>query len=303
MLNYKFSTFLELCETRNYTKTAENLHMTQPAVTQHIKYLETYYETRLFYYDEKKRMHLTDHGKILRAYAQRVMADSEILKRQLAVPPEKPEEYKIGSLTGTGETLVPKIMAKYLEKYPNKKTSIYLGEADHLLLQLKNGRIHSCIVDTYCHPREFESYELFESETICICSPKHPLAGKTVDFKELNQYRLIFREERSNSVQNLSNIFHRYNQDIQNFSSYIEVGSVKTIHNLVKENVGISFVYRFAVQKNLNEGSLCEIYVRNYFTNTHFNFVWMKDSFFEQKNREFLQICQEYLKEFGCEKM
>ena len=53
MLNYKLSTFLELCETKNYTKTAEKLHMTQPAVTQHIKYLEQYYGTKLFYYDEK----------------------------------------------------------------------------------------------------------------------------------------------------------------------------------------------------------------------------------------------------------
>lgn len=59
MLNYKLSTFLELCETKNYTKTAEKLHMTQPAVTQHIKYLEQYYGTKLFYYDEKKRLHLT----------------------------------------------------------------------------------------------------------------------------------------------------------------------------------------------------------------------------------------------------
>lgn len=55
MLNYKLSTFLELCETKNYTKTAEKLHMTQPAVTQHIKYLEQYYGTKLFYYDEKKK--------------------------------------------------------------------------------------------------------------------------------------------------------------------------------------------------------------------------------------------------------
>ena len=62
MLNYKLSTFLELCETKNYTKTAEKLHMTQPAVTQHIKYLEQYYGTKLFYYDEKKRLHLTDQG-------------------------------------------------------------------------------------------------------------------------------------------------------------------------------------------------------------------------------------------------
>ena len=86
MLNYKLSTFLELCETKNYTKTAEKLHMTQPAVTQHIKYLEQYYGTKLFYYDEKKRLHLTDQGRLLRSYAQSVQADSEIIKNRLSVP-------------------------------------------------------------------------------------------------------------------------------------------------------------------------------------------------------------------------
>lgn len=299
MLNYKLSTFLELCETKNYTKTAENLHMTQPAVTQHIKYLEQYYGTKLFYYDEKKRIHLTEQGKLIHSYAQTVKADSEILKNCLASPPKKLDELKIGSLTGTGETLVPKMVSKYLEKFPNKKISIYLGEADDLLIQLKNGRIHCCIVDAYCPPNEFESYELFESETICVCSPKHPLAGKTVDFRELNQYRLIFREENSNSLHNLLNILHRYNQDIHDFSSYIEVGTINTVHNMVMENIGISFVYRFVVQKNLDNGSLSQIHIKNYLSNTHFNFVWIKNSFFAEKNIDFLNVCREYLDNCG----
>ena len=88
MLNFKLDTFLALCELRNYTKTAEQLHMTQPAVTQHIQYLEKYYNAKLFYYDERKRLHLTDYGKLLRAYAQTVKADSEILRSRLASPAE-----------------------------------------------------------------------------------------------------------------------------------------------------------------------------------------------------------------------
>ena len=112
MLNYKLSTFLELCETKNYTKTAEKLHMTQPAVTQHIKYLEQYYGTKLFYYDEKKRLHLTDQGRLLRSYAQSVQADSEIIKNRLSVPINEPDIFKLGSLTGFGETFAAKVMGK-----------------------------------------------------------------------------------------------------------------------------------------------------------------------------------------------
>ena len=76
MLDLKLDTFLTLCETRNYTKTANNLNITQPAVTQHIKYLEKYYNTKLFYFDENRRLHLTEHGKVLRSYAQTMKSDS-----------------------------------------------------------------------------------------------------------------------------------------------------------------------------------------------------------------------------------
>lgn len=53
MLDFRVDTFIELCRTRNYTKTAENLHMTQPAVSQHIKYLEEFYGCKLFNYNKK----------------------------------------------------------------------------------------------------------------------------------------------------------------------------------------------------------------------------------------------------------
>ena len=53
MLDYRMDTFLSLCETKSYTKTAAILHLTQPSVTQHIKYLEHFYQCPLFHYDGK----------------------------------------------------------------------------------------------------------------------------------------------------------------------------------------------------------------------------------------------------------
>ncbi len=295
MLDLRLDTFLSLCETRNYTKTANLINITQPAVTQHIKYLEGYYETKLLYYDEKRRLHLTEHGKLLRAYAQTVKADSTIIERMLKAPADHPDELKLGTLTTTGESLVPHMIAEYLNKYPDKKVSMYLGESDDLLQQLKTGRIQFCIIDTYCPPTEYESYELFEADTICICSPAHPLAGKTVDFEELNDYRLIFRENDTNSHRNLRGILHTHNQDINNFRTYVEIGTVTSIQQMVMENTGISFVYHFIAQKNLDNGSLSQIYIRNFSSHAMFNFVWLRNSFFKSANRQFLDVCKEML--------
>lgn len=295
MLDLKLDTFLTLCETRNYTKTATLLNITQPAVTQHIKYLEGYYQTKLLYYDEKRRLHLTEHGKLLRAYAQTIKADAQIIERKLKSPPDQPDELKLGTLTTTGESLVSHMVAEYLRRYPEKKVSMYLGEADALQKQLKAGRIQFCIIDTYCPPLEFESRELFEAHTVCVCSPEHPLAGKTVDFRELNDYRLIFRENDTNSHRNLMQILHAHNQDINNFRSYVEIGTINTVQKMVMENIGISFIYRFVVQEKLDSGALSQIHIRNFSSHSMFNFVWMKNSFFEPANLQFLDVCNEVL--------
>lgn len=98
--------------------------------------------------------------------------------------------------------------------------------------------------------------ELFESETICVCSPQHPLAGKTVQFKELNRYRLVFRENDTYSHRNLMKILHTHNQDINTFHSYVEIGTINAVKKLIMEDIGISFIYRFVVQDDIDAGRL-----------------------------------------------
>lgn len=185
------------------------------------------------------------------------------------------------------------MVAEYLKRFPNKKVSMYLGEADALLTQLQSGRIHFCITDIYCPPDEYESVELFESETICVCSPQHPLAGKTVQFKELNRYRLVFRENDTYSHRNLMKILHTHNQDINTFHSYVEIGTINAVKKLIMEDIGISFIYRFVVQDDIDAGRLSQIHVHNFSSYHLFNFAWMKNSFFAPSSRQFLTVCQE----------
>ena len=110
---------------------------------------------------------------------------------------------------------------------------------------------------------------------------------------------MIFREEGSKSYLNLRSILHSYNQDVHNFASFVEVGTINSIHNLVIENVGLSFVYKFVVQKNLDRGVMSQIFINDFKCKTFINYVWMKNSFFTEKNREFLDICKHYLSGLG----
>ena len=293
MLDPKLATFLALCETRSYTQTASVLNVTQPAVSQHMKYLENYYGARLFYYDENRNLHLTEKGKLLRAFALRLRADSELLlERMRGETSEARARLKVGTVTTSGEVLLPRAIAEYIKKYPDKKASLYLGEADHLFLWLQEGRIHCCITDEYCPSALYESKTLFEAETVCVCSPKHPFAGKTVDFGELKNERLIFRENDSHSYRNIRRILQEYNQELDSFRSYLEMGTINAVKNLVMENIGISFIYDFAVRRDLEEGGLSRIFIKSFLSRSTFSFAWMKDSFFAEESKAFYEVCR-----------
>ena len=82
MLDYRIHTFLKVCETLNYTLAAKQLHITQPAVSQHIHYLEQEYETILFAYSNKQ-LSLTRSGEILRKYLMTFTSHSRVSVRKL----------------------------------------------------------------------------------------------------------------------------------------------------------------------------------------------------------------------------
>ena len=80
MLDFRLHTFMDLCDSKSYTKTAKNLHMTQPAVSQHIRYLENYYGVKLIHY-EKRKMSLTKEGEYLFKSVTGLLESSRIIRR------------------------------------------------------------------------------------------------------------------------------------------------------------------------------------------------------------------------------
>lgn len=298
MLDYRMKTFLTLCITKNYTEAAKELCITQPAVTQHIKHLESQYNTKLFYYDEKRKLHLTSEGKEMRNFAITIDADNQHLFNSFQNKAEHLDEIRIGTVKTLGESIIPDIISAFLEKNPNTNVHLHLSESDDLLLQLQNGMIHLCFTDAQCSSISFDSYELFKSETVCICSPNHPLAEQTVDFKELNKYRLIFRENDTLAKRNLTQFLKSNNQDYRDFASYIEAGSIHSMKRLVADTTGISLVYKVATLEELEAGKLKQIYINDFNSSHFFNMAWVKNSFYAPKNMEFLDLCNEVLERY-----
>ena len=110
MLDFRMDTFLAVCRHRNYTRAAEELNITQPAVTQHIQYLQSYYGVKLFSY-QNKRLALTEEGELLRNAALCMLHDEEKLKRDVKDLRLGRRSIRFGATLTIGEYLLPERLA------------------------------------------------------------------------------------------------------------------------------------------------------------------------------------------------
>lgn len=277
MIDYRLETFISLCKVLNYTKTAELLHITQPAVSQHIKYLESIYGVKLFNYTGKN-LTLTKAGKTLYDFALAMETSSTRIKEILSIP--DPSEYpiKFGTTLTIGEFTMSNIISRLIRDFPSLDFTMEVGNTKVLLEKLVNGEIDFALLEGHFDKKEYNS-NFFSSESfIGVSSPQHKFANKRIAFEDIFNERLILREIGSGTRDIFEQILYEHNLTRKSFEQITEIGSIGVIKELVKNNLGITFLYKEAVRKELLEGSLTQIRLKDFDVEREFNFVYLKDS-------------------------
>ena len=119
MLDFRMETFLTVCQFMNFTRASEKLNITQPAVSQHIRFLEEHYHAKLFRYEGRK-LKLTEAGEILRNASLTMMHDEQSMQNRM-IAGESSEELYFGATRTIGDVLMGKILKKYMDQYPDAR--------------------------------------------------------------------------------------------------------------------------------------------------------------------------------------
>ena len=138
-------TFLTVCQCMNFTRASEKLNITQPAVSQHIRFLEKHYNTKLFRYEGKK-LQLTGAGEILRN-ASLTMKHDELSIQDEMLKAEEEKELRFGATRTVGDALMGNILERYLRKYPEARIHMEVDNTRELLLRLDEGEIDFALVE------------------------------------------------------------------------------------------------------------------------------------------------------------
>ncbi|MCD7854137.1 MAG: LysR family transcriptional regulator [Clostridiales bacterium] len=289
MLDFRVNTFLTVCESGNYTKAAEKLGLTQPAVTQHIKYIEDRYKIRLFVKDGKT-MRLTPEGSLLREMFITLSSDCKKIDRCIKKMNEESGALLMGVTKSIGEYVMPDILQKYLETNPSVRISMDVENTAYLLDYLKQGTIDFCIIGGKFDKNAYW-HKLFSREKfVCLCSSSIPLSGKTADIEELFSERLLIREQGSGSREIFKSSLNQLGYNESNFKAVTEIGSIDVIKHLVKKGLGITFMYEAAAAEEIKNGSLALIDVKGFDSSHEFNFVCLKNSMFADEFSDFFDF-------------
>jgi DNA-binding transcriptional LysR family regulator len=292
VIDFRHQTFLALCEIKNYTKTAEYLHITQPAVTQHIQYLEEKYNCKLFRYENKK-IELTFQGEQLRAFLIRIVADITHFNRNVNKTDPSLDSIIFGATLSVGEYMMPKVLTKLIEKRPGLNIHMEVHNTQVLLEKLRRGDIDFAIVEGVFDKSNYHSILFSLERFIPICATNSHLANKDVSFNDILQSSLVLREKGSGTREILENILKQYNYSLNSFNNIIEIGNMSAIKELVASNICITFLYEIVAKKEIENGDLSMIKISDFDIKREFNFVFLKNSFYESKYIEYFHLMKE----------
>ena len=271
MLDNRIYTFLKLCQTMNYRKTAEILNMTQPAVTQHIHYLEALYNTKLFEYSGKI-LSKTESGIKLEEYSRSVVYNEETFKNQITKPNE--QNISIGATKTIGDFTINNII-EYCTKNENIQFELIIDNTKHLLQKLNNFELDFLMIEGYFDKNEYDYKLMQNEELIGICSPKHRFANKEVFLEDVFEEHIIMRESGSGTRKVFENFLEEKNYSYQNFKKHSIISSFNLIQSVVAKDIGVSFVYQSIPNINKN---LAVFKIKNSKIFHEFNYVFFKNS-------------------------
>lgn len=288
-MEYHLLTFLAVCQEMNYTRAAEQLHITQPAVSQQIRWLEREYGAPLFGM-QGKRLYLTPAGELLRRAATTQQADDAVLRRRMLAAGADRQLLQLGATRTIGESFIGRSLAAYLRRHPALELNLQVQNNEALLQGILAGELQCALVEGYFDPARFEAETFCTEPYIAVCAAQRSFAAPPRTVRDLLGEPLLLREQGSGTREIFEKFLAVESLRVQNFAQVLHIGSLQVILRLLEEDIGISFLYQTAVQAALDTGTLRVIPLERMPLQHDFTMVWQRGSRYGQ---EYRSLCRE----------
>jgi DNA-binding transcriptional LysR family regulator len=252
--NFRLKVFRTVAQHMNFRKAAEHLFLTQPAVTLQIQALEDDLGIRLF--DRAgNRVSLTTQGTVLLAYAKKIATLVSQAEQNLAADDGKISgELSLGVSTTIAQYVLPHLLGAFLDEHPRVQFSLHSGNTGEIVRLLLDDQVSIGLIEGPARDRGIHTELFMQDELVLIVPPDY--ASDSMSRVELIGSSLLLREYGSGSRRVVEIALEKNRLKLKSFKKVMNLDSTEAIKSAVEAGLGVGFVSRWAISKELELGAL-----------------------------------------------
>jgi len=296
MADRRLQVFHAVAKQSSFTKAAETLFMTQPAVTFQIKQLEEHFNTRLFDRGHGK-ISLTAAGEVVLEYAERILSlSAELDTRVSELTGEVQGLLLIGASMTIAEFMLPRVLGEFKSAFPAVKARLTVANSETVEQGVAAHSLDIGLIEAPSHLPGLSTEDCCEDELQVVCAPSHPLAKlKSVTPKHLVQHPYISREPGSGTREVTDSYLRRAGHSVDELNIVMELGSPDAIKGVVETGLGFAIMSKVIVAKERQLGALVALPLMPRLTRT-LSLVYPKEKFRSRLVSSFVEFSKGRLK-------
>jgi len=269
--NFRLKVFRTVAEHLSFRKAAEHLFLTQPAVTLQIKALEDDLGIRLF--DRAaNRVSLTPQGSLLLAYAKKIAALVSQAEQELGSEDGKVSgELSLGVSTTIAQYVLPRLLGAFLDEHPRVQFSLHSGNTDEIVHLLLDNKLSLGLIEGPARDRGIHTEPFMQDELVLIMP--RAFASDRMSHDQFLASNLLMREQGSGSRRVVELALEHAGLKLKSFKHVMDLDSTEAIKSAVEVGLGIGFVSRWAISKELELGALKVVDVPGLKITRHFSLI------------------------------
>ena len=257
MADRRLQVFHAVAEHLSFTKAAEALFMTQPAVTFQVRQLEEQYDTRLF---ERRRggITLTPAGELVFSYAQRILGLGDELDTRLGeMTGDVRGALPLGATPMVAECLMAGVLVDFCARYPQARPQMVVANSEEIASRVAGHTVAVGLIEAAARQPGLTCDFCRDDDLAMICAPAHPLAGaKRVGRRTLAGHDYVSREPGSATREMVAGYFRDNGVPPEGLRTPMELGSPEAIKAVVAAGLGFSIMARTQVAREVQLGTL-----------------------------------------------
>jgi DNA-binding transcriptional LysR family regulator len=250
--NFRMVVFRTVAEQHSFRKAAEELYLTQPAVSFQIKALEEDLGVQLF---DRGGTHvkLTAAGQVLLGYAEQVKAFWAEAEREIAaLSGDHAGRLALGASTTISQYVLPRLLADFCGTHPRVQPSLISGNTETIVAAVEQQKIDLGLIEGPARSRHVKTEPFLKDEMVLIAATAHEWAERSsISCSDLSSAQLLMREVGSGSRRVIEMALERQGVKRSSLHIVMELDSTEAIKSAVEAGLGIGFVSRWAIAKDL----------------------------------------------------